>query len=93
MKSRMNAKDQMTSGKTSPTRRDFLRSTGRWGGAVGLAGLLAWLERPGRAGICLDAPLCSRCPALSDCSLPDGVSERERARPRTDDDETERSVR
>ncbi|MCP5521906.1 MAG: hypothetical protein H7A46_10215 [Verrucomicrobiales bacterium] len=85
----MNAKDQITSGTDAPTRREFLRTAGRWGGATGLVALLAWLERPGRGGVCLDAPLCRDCPALSRCSLPDGVDER--ARTRQDNDTTERS--
>lgn len=54
-----------------------------------MVALLAWLERPGRGGVCLDAPLCRDCPALSRCSLPDGVDER--ARTRQDNDTTQRS--
>lgn len=62
----------------SPSRREFLRSAGRWGGAFSLVALLAWLERPGRAGVCLDAPVCAGCPALEGCTLPEGQEQRRR---------------
>jgi hypothetical protein len=88
MKAKAKATDETSFDRTASTRRDFLRSTGRWGGAVGLLGLVAWLERPGRGGICLDTPLCTNCPALTNCALPDGVTERERLR--HDHDQTER---
>ncbi|RME96067.1 MAG: hypothetical protein D6766_01635 [Verrucomicrobia bacterium] len=64
--------------EAAASRREFLRTAGRWGGAVGLVALLAWLERPGRVGICLDAPVCAGCPALVDCTLPEGEEERRR---------------
>lgn len=61
------------------SRRDFLRSTGRWGGAAALVGLLAWMERPraGQGGICLNVPVCQGCPEWTACELPKAVEERQ----------------
>lgn len=79
-----------TISETAPShaasRRDFLRSTGRWGGAAALVGLLAWVERPraGRGGICLDLPACGGCPEFSKCDLPDAVETRQRETARAD---------
>ncbi len=60
------------------SRREFLRGAGRWLGAAGLVGLLAWVERPreGGRGICLDNPICANCPALSKCDRPSAVQEK-----------------
>jgi hypothetical protein len=64
---------------TACTRRALLRRAGRGAALAALAGVAAVLgvRRRRRDGeTCINAGLCQRCEALSDCHLPRGASAR-----------------
>jgi hypothetical protein len=59
------------------SRREFLRSSARYGWLLALGGTLAWLStrRTGSA-TCSSSSPCVTCPAFSDCVLPQAWTNR-----------------
>ena len=77
------------SGTKTASRREFLRSSARYGWFVGLGTALGWLVfRNGAASSCARTSPCVSCPAFQDCALPPALDARTGV-PRTSSDSSD----